>query len=549
MKLQEERKSHKILKRSSDVLARDLRKKGDKFMKNIQLKYKNIDIKSIFELPEIMLGIKNVPDYASDLDYEYLVEIANKQKILAIFYKVYNKYINDEYRHIIESRIEEINSMKNFQLSGLKAIKDEFERLNIEFVLIKGFAIAQATYGDIHLRDFNDCDILVNIESFAQADKAMRMLGYRSSIGNREVPDLLSLECYELAYYKEYIPGKEVRVEIKLGTSSIKEPEIIERFVKHKELIEIKGESYYSFSLNDTFILLCTNTYYNFEIEFGAARIRDLIDIKMFYEKYKNDLEWEYIEKFASENRQTHQMFAVMNLVNYYYANTFPKEHINQLISNNVVCYKEESQEYSHGWLRDWMVEPVDVMLDRELHIKEMHFQQSCKAYSSRNSNYYSRIFVLKSNVDLLDGKPLQGLSSMDGSINFLYKLGHSENKIYFKLVADICNAEGDITYDLMFFDIDRKKPRKAIHFMKENGMWRCETDTSELICNEIERSNNDILIEIDKKSFRILDEGGRVLCFYMYSLVKYHDSVDFALRDSNGIMNYDNPIMIYFCD
>lgn len=520
-------------------------------MKNnqIELKYKNREVKCLFELPEVLLGRKNIVEYADKLDYGYLAEIAYEQRILAPFYKIYKDYISGGCQNKIEKRLNNRRDKKRCQLEYLKIIKREFEKQKIDFVIIKGFAISALVYEDMYQRDFSDCDLIVDIKNFKKVNEIMKELGYHSNLGNGDIPDLLPLECYELEYFKEYAPGMEMCVEIKLGTSSIKNVDIIKKFLENKIELNINGENYNSFSLNDTFILLCTNTYCNFELEFAVARIRDLIDIKLFYEKYREVLDWEYIMNFASENEQTHQLFAVLNLINYYYNNTFSEECVNGFAIEKIKYDKNVFQNFAHGWMRDWIVEPVDLMLNRKWHFNEICFQQSCKAYSSRNKNYYNKILINKSTLMSLDNSLLPGLKSKENKINHLYQFGHSENKIYFNLVFEEFNDEFDIKTTLMIFDIDRNTPRKMIEFYKVNGVWTTRALTDGIIYQEIRSEENEIVIEIDKASFRILDAQGKNLCFYMYSIRNFYNSVDFALRDDNKIMDYENPIMIYLCD
>ena len=64
-----------------------------------------------------------------------------------------------------------------------------------------------------------------------------------------------------------------------------------------------------------------------------------------------------------------------------------------------------------------------------------------------------------------------------------------------------------------------------------------------------ISNIENTIIIEMDKSNFRVLDACGKNLCFYMYSIRNFYNAVDFALRDDNKIIDYENPIMIYLCD
>ena len=51
---------------------------------------------------------------------------------------------------------------------------------NIDFIMLKGFVLAEEVYGDLSARVFGDCDILVRPEAIERAVSVLAALGYRS---------------------------------------------------------------------------------------------------------------------------------------------------------------------------------------------------------------------------------------------------------------------------------------------------------------------------------------------------------------------------------
>lgn len=516
--------------------------------KQIDLKYKNEEVKCLVELPEVILGEKEIGDVQT-LNLEYMSKVADEQSVLAPFFRVYGSYLNHETKKEIEEELNIRNEEKKYQLEELKVLKDVLEEQDIDFVLIKGFALSAIIYEDMFQRDFGDCDIIVDYKDFMKVNRIMRDLGYLSSLNLEDAASILPLDCYEIKYIKSFSEEIEMYVEIKLGTSSIKDIAIIRKFAKNAIDISIDGNMYPSFSLNDTFILLCTNTYCNFELEFAVARLRDLYDIKLFYEKYKNKIELAYIIRFSIENKQMHQIGAIMNLINYYYKNTFKKEIVEMFSLSNIPYEKQVFHEYSHLWLRDWLIEPIDVMLNRDVHCTEMFFQQSYKAYGSRNLNYNNKIFIPKSNNGIIDEKLLLGIESKEYSVKQMYQVSHNDSSIIFRIIFESFDEKIDIKTSLMLFDIDRCEPRKIVNFNLRNGKWCSNSTTENFRYKELKNDRNEIVIKVDKKNFRVLDAGGKCLCIYMYGVVNFHNIVDFALKNENSDMSYENPIMFYFAD
>jgi len=79
-------------------------------------------------------------------------------------------------------RADEQNSQRSLWFASECArILDHFEKRQLRAVPYKGPVLAQAVYGDVSLRSFNDLDFLISPADFAAARQALAELDYRPS--------------------------------------------------------------------------------------------------------------------------------------------------------------------------------------------------------------------------------------------------------------------------------------------------------------------------------------------------------------------------------
>ena len=65
--------------------------------------------------------------------------------------------------------------------SAARVVGETLAARNIEFVIYKGPVLSEEVYGDLSLRSFRDCDVLVPAEQFQAAHDTLRDLGYALS--------------------------------------------------------------------------------------------------------------------------------------------------------------------------------------------------------------------------------------------------------------------------------------------------------------------------------------------------------------------------------
>lgn len=364
--------------------------------------------------------------------------------------------------------MEQRKSKKVAQLAQLRIIKRHFQQENIDFVLIKGFALSQLLFGDFYSRDFGDIDLLIDIESYEKADNIMKRLGFDSNLNNGKIPELIKIDCYEIEYFYEFEPGRKLCVELKMVTSSIRDMDTIAEIKKDRISINLDGEEYETINLSNTFILLCVNTYANIELESGEGKMRDFVDIYFFLKKYTLELDWDYIEAFCQSHKMTHKMYAVLAEINKIYDEYVPIHIMNRFLISNITYDKSEFNNYEHGWMRDWGVDIIETILNRKSHLKEMFYEPR-------------------------------------KMVEFYYDPGFVKNNFHSKVIL------------------------------------------SDMRCDEVYSKGNEVVISMDKENFNVLKDGGKILCYRMYTVRRYDNFIDFAVKDDFDIFDFENVNVLYF--
>lgn len=171
---------------------------------------------------------------------------------------------------------------QTFELDNLI---DNFEKHNIKVVLLKGIIIKNI-YPENYMRQMCDMDIYVDENNFKKASKIMINLGYKEFFDYEK----------HLGYKKE--PFVYVEMHKKLVT---------DRDVGHEYLNNIwplcvKYKNYqniYELSLEDAYFFAIVHLIIHFK--FTGISIKDVLDIYLYNEKYKNKLDYNKIEQKLKE--------------------------------------------------------------------------------------------------------------------------------------------------------------------------------------------------------------------------------------------------------
>ena len=166
--------------------------------------------------------------------------------------------------------------------AALSMINDIFSRAKIaglHFVVVEGIALNDCIYDIAGTRVCRDIDILINPEDKMSLQKLIREMGINHSEENPiDKGDFVSVNVHDELKYLTHIASQTM----------------FEGAIQSKRIPALSPEL--------TFILLLTNIYANSEsfnsnvIEYKQM-LRDYVDIRFFFDKYHDVLDWNKIEE------------------------------------------------------------------------------------------------------------------------------------------------------------------------------------------------------------------------------------------------------------
>lgn len=516
--------------------------------------YKEKAVELILDIPEIITGKKDVDLNISNEDLERMNNIADVQLVSNLYYRAYYDILPFEQKKQQIEQTRDVNIKLNALLNIITMLQKKFTDKKISSWFIKGFALSKMIYGDLYTRDFNDIDLLVHRKDIENVANIMIDMGFSNDFDLCIFKFLDSLDCYEVDFFYPF-PGAgklskkfnhKLSTELKIDTSSIRDNNLISHFKENSVNMDIGNVSVQVFSLNDTFILLCTNLYSNFEAEFAKAKIRDLFDVYFFINTHSKELDWIYISKLCNRFKIAHKLYAVFNFVNSVY-NGFISEEIVKLFSLDTISYDSKVfHGFDHGRMRDWSVDPIDAMLSRDARKIDLFYEHCIKTYSSRNINYCHPQYI-SSLKDVKDNENslMKGFCSKVNELEYSYQFTHDEENIYFTLKFEKYNDSNQMKTVLILFDIDRNSPRKMIEFFREEDKIVCNPLDFDFMVERISNSQDEITITMKKKSFQVLQNEGRMLGYRMYSVRKFK-KIDYAILDELKTFDFENPKLLY---
>lgn len=225
------------------------------FKKDIKLNTNNIDEKLLFKV------IKS--HHLETITYNSL-----KKYNLSINDELYNLYNRSLYRNLMQNHYFDI-------------IKDEFNKENIKFIPLKGFIIKNI-YPKEYFRTMSDIDILVKEKDTKKIKSIMEKLNF-------------DVKNYNRAHHDSYLNNENVLIEIHRTLLT----------TDNKYMKYFKNKNYFKDSMNKEefyiyMIIHMTKHFIN-----GGLGIRNFIDIKIYLDKYKNKLDFNYINKCFEDLKLT----------------------------------------------------------------------------------------------------------------------------------------------------------------------------------------------------------------------------------------------------
>jgi hypothetical protein len=401
---------------------------------------------SIKELRYLLHDIKNHYVHGKTLNYpkymwEDLFEFSKVERILPMVYEMYSPSIPTEYQELFESEYKKHIYESQVVLSHIERISKIATENRIDLVFGKGVILSHLLYGNYLTRSSGDIDTYLEEGKIPEMDKLLRNHGYIQACGKgnphriRDKNDLELLpypilklhdhhEYFE--YYYFYGENGYNSIELQRHIHKSVVDERMYDFLQSNQVISIHNVPIRTFDVEHTFILLCENAYEDSEWFWGGPKLKNFIDIYIYYQKYKEWIETEKFIGLCSYYQVNHVLHKILNYTQHIFDSTISPSFIR-------LFYTEDP---SIPLELDWDVDIVERMLEenssREKRIIKLLKQQ---AYSNQNINYDNPFMAQKeNNYDYCNNERWLRIEETKYGYNLLYRPFIEQNQLKFRV-------------------------------------------------------------------------------------------------------------------
>lgn len=274
-------------------------------MKIRLLPQNDLILKSIF-------GLANIPEDISQKKLIPLIYCYNKNISEGIKEKFFTEYQKTIFKNIM------------IQNEGKKIIKKFYEN-NIEFIVLKGFFLANSVYENIGIRPMDDIDFLIKKEYEDIVDNVLHSCGYRkyptyNTTKQTYIND--SLRFY-LDIHKEIITFKCLNKIVRWDEKDI-----------WRTSYQFKIDNIPVKTLSPTNNIIYLS--YHFAFQHGGKNILSLIDICKVMKYYKDEINWNNIMILSKKLNLCKCICFTFSLLSEYFDNIVPKD-----IVGNLHCFSK----------------------------------------------------------------------------------------------------------------------------------------------------------------------------------------------------------------
>lgn len=244
------------------------------------------EVKYLFEIVKCFLENREC-DFNENIDEAKLYSLAKTHKLSNFLQKwalkyaksseVKKKVLVDYNRQIIKDTNENIE---------LEKILNAFEEAGIKTLVVKG-VIMKEVYPQDYMRQMCDIDIMIHGEDFKKASKIMKNFGYSEFYNHEKHLVFEKAPFIIVEMHRKLIPGADISCEYF-------NDEIWNLSVNYKNYKNI-----YRMDLTDSYIFCIIHLIRHFK--YAGIHNRDILDIYLYYKKYKNEFDYEKLNKKLKE--------------------------------------------------------------------------------------------------------------------------------------------------------------------------------------------------------------------------------------------------------
>ncbi len=221
-----------------------------------------------------------------NLDEEKLYQLAQKNKVSNFLYQWSQSSCQSEnikqligadyHKQIIKDTNENLE---------LENILNRFEEAGIETLVVKGVTMKEV-YSKPYMRQMCDIDLMLHDKDFKKASKIMKDLGFEEFYDHEKHLVFTKNSLILVEVHRKLIPGADTAHE----------------YFNDIWPLCIAYQNYqhvYRMDLEDTYLFCIIHLIRHFK--YAGIEIRDVLDVYLFYQKYKNDFQFEKLNQKLAE--------------------------------------------------------------------------------------------------------------------------------------------------------------------------------------------------------------------------------------------------------
>jgi hypothetical protein len=141
---------------------------------------------SVDEAALLITCMRGAPfDVPHDMDWRALLELASAHGVLLLVERSF-KEKSVEMPGFFTAAAQERRNVSEIYVAVLASLLKQFAERGIEVLPLKGPVLAEALYGDVTMRSYNDLDLLVRRENFQRAEVLLSDMGFVARTGDEE---------------------------------------------------------------------------------------------------------------------------------------------------------------------------------------------------------------------------------------------------------------------------------------------------------------------------------------------------------------------------
>lgn len=258
-------------------------------------------------------------DPFDSVNWNEIFNLSNDHQVTSLTYPVIKNILSEENENKLLSTwgkaaiVSALNQKKIWE--EVELILSTLNSSKIEVLVIKGPIIGQL-YPVPELRTFADLDILVEKKNLLSAESILNSIGYvRKQSDRRHIilghRNMLNIELH-LKLSSEQFEDKAKNWE--------------EGLWKNKIMKNVKNVNAYTLTIEDNFLFICLHIA-NHIVSSGFG-LRQLCDLAVFYDYYKNNFNWEYIYGIADEIGIKKFIVVLFNICKILFGLDIPQIHL-----------------------------------------------------------------------------------------------------------------------------------------------------------------------------------------------------------------------------